>query len=157
MQKTQLILAALLIGLMGTTILSSCKKEGCTDSKANNYDEDAKKDDNSCTYPTININSGGDDGDVTGSGGSITATHNWTNNQSKAELNMDLTSTKGGTFQIIVKDASGIEVLNETLTSGVGDDSKTKCSTSGTSGNWTITITLTDFNGDGSFTLSQGC
>lgn len=30
--------------------ITSCKKEGCTDSLANNYNEEAKKDDGSCTY-----------------------------------------------------------------------------------------------------------
>lgn len=30
---------------------ASCKKEGCTDEAATNYNEDAKKDDGSCTYP----------------------------------------------------------------------------------------------------------
>ncbi len=29
---------------------TSCKKEGCTDATANNYNADAKKDDGSCTY-----------------------------------------------------------------------------------------------------------
>ncbi len=29
----------------------SCKKEGCIDSTASNYDADAKKDDGSCIYP----------------------------------------------------------------------------------------------------------
>ena len=32
-------------------ITSSCKKEGCMDSKATNFDEKAKKDDGSCVYP----------------------------------------------------------------------------------------------------------
>lgn len=141
MKKTKLVLAALIIGLVGTITWSSC----------------AEEDDDLCTPPAIIVNSGGDDGDVTGCGGSVTETHNWTNNQSKAELNMDITSTPGGSFQIVVTDADGIEVLNETLTVGVGDDSKTKCSASGTPGTWTVAITLTDFNGDGSFTLSQGC
>ncbi len=31
-------------------IVPSCKKKGCTDSAATNYDEKAKKDDNSCIY-----------------------------------------------------------------------------------------------------------
>jgi hypothetical protein len=31
-------------------VLSGCKKEGCTDPLANNYNEEAKKDDGSCTY-----------------------------------------------------------------------------------------------------------
>lgn len=30
----------------------SCKREGCTDSSATNYDEKAKKNDGSCIYPT---------------------------------------------------------------------------------------------------------
>lgn len=34
----------------GSFFFSSCKKEGCTDSDAINYDEDAKKDDGSCEY-----------------------------------------------------------------------------------------------------------
>lgn len=34
-----------------TLALTSCKKEGCTDETANNYSEEAKKDDGSCVYP----------------------------------------------------------------------------------------------------------
>ncbi|MEJ6776348.1 MAG: DUF4856 domain-containing protein [Crocinitomicaceae bacterium] len=45
MKKSIIILAA----LIGTTAIS-CKKEGCTDSTANNYNSKAKKDDGSCTY-----------------------------------------------------------------------------------------------------------
>lgn len=33
-----------------TVLLVSCKKEGCTDPNALNYNAEAKKDDNSCTY-----------------------------------------------------------------------------------------------------------
>jgi hypothetical protein len=33
-------------------VLTGCKKEGCTDSTATNYDADAKKDDGSCTFNT---------------------------------------------------------------------------------------------------------
>ena len=36
--------------IMGMTLTQSCKKEGCTDAIAENYDEDAKEDDGSCTY-----------------------------------------------------------------------------------------------------------
>lgn len=38
---------------MGTAYgLASCKKEGCTDENAINYDEEAEKDDDSCEYET---------------------------------------------------------------------------------------------------------
>ena len=36
--------------LLSSTVLFSCKKEGCTDPLANNYSEEAKKDDGSCMY-----------------------------------------------------------------------------------------------------------
>lgn len=42
---TMVLLASLSIGAV------SCKKEGCTDSTATNYSEEAKKDDGSCLYP----------------------------------------------------------------------------------------------------------
>ncbi|MFX3625839.1 MAG: hypothetical protein ACN6I4_00630 [bacterium] len=150
------MILAVIVGIIGTTTFTSCKKGGCTDPNANNYSGDADKDDGTCTYPTINLNATGD-GDVTGGGGSATSTREWTNSQPKAELNMDITAARGGSFQIVVKDADGNEVINETLTVGVGDDSKNVCSAIGTSGTWSVTVTLTNFSGDGSFSLSQGC
>ena len=42
---------ALLMMIGGAVAFSSCKKKGCTDSKATNYDSKAKKDDGSCKYP----------------------------------------------------------------------------------------------------------
>lgn len=43
----------IILGIFAVSILAvSCKKEGCTDPTASNYDEDAKKDDESCEYPT---------------------------------------------------------------------------------------------------------
>lgn len=37
--------------VLGALTLSSCKKEGCTDENATNYNSKAKKDDGSCSYP----------------------------------------------------------------------------------------------------------
>lgn len=48
MSKNKIIIAAALLGV--TAI--SCKKEGCTDSTATNYNEEAKKDDGSCKFET---------------------------------------------------------------------------------------------------------
>ncbi len=40
----------IILGLAFSSILASCKKEGCTDTAATNYNDRAEKDDNSCTY-----------------------------------------------------------------------------------------------------------
>jgi hypothetical protein len=39
--------------LAGSLVLGSCKKEGCTDAAATNYDDKAKDNDGSCVYPAI--------------------------------------------------------------------------------------------------------
>ena len=49
----------LLFSFLGLLAVTSCKKKGCTDPAANNYNADAGKDDGSCTYdpvgPTYNV------------------------------------------------------------------------------------------------------
>lgn len=41
------------ISIIGLSLITfvSCKKEGCTDTTATNYNSEAKKDDGSCVYP----------------------------------------------------------------------------------------------------------
>lgn len=50
--KRNLKLGLILSAACLTLTMVSCKKKGCTDEKATNYDEKAKKDDGSCTYST---------------------------------------------------------------------------------------------------------
>lgn len=40
----------MLLLISGTVTLSSCRKEGCTDKTATNYNAKAKKDDGTCSY-----------------------------------------------------------------------------------------------------------
>ena len=96
------------------------------------------------------------DGDFTGNGGSTTRTFVWQNNLSTADYNADITATSEGVFKMDVKDADGNVVLNKSLNGAVEPDSFSGVTSSRTSGIWTVTITLTSFNGDGSFSLSEG-
>lgn len=51
MNKTAKVIGIAAMAAM-TLSITSCKKKGCTDSTATNYDEKAKKDDDSCIYPS---------------------------------------------------------------------------------------------------------
>lgn len=108
------------------------------------------------TYTPSTVTVGEVDGDVTGNGGSTSKTYTWNNSLTKAEFNMDITATNGGSFQLLVEDSEGLLVVDKTLVAGGLEDSKSGTSSTGTPGDWTVTVVLTDFNGDGSFSLSQG-
>lgn len=110
---------------------------------------------------TVLFDNGGDfngdvDGDFTGNGGTITRTFTWENSLSTADYNADITATTDGVFKMVVKDANANVVLDKSLNGAVEPDSFSGVTSSGTSGIWSVTITLTSFNGDGSFSLSEG-
>ena len=96
------------------------------------------------------------DGDFTGNGGSATRPFVWLNNLATADYNADITATTEGTFNMVVLDADGNTVLNRSLDGGVEPDSFSGVTDAGTSGVWSVTITVNSFNGDGSFSLSEG-
>ena len=96
------------------------------------------------------------DGDFVGDGGTITRTFSWSNSLNRADYNADITATAAGMFQMIVRDADEAIVLDRSLDGAVEPDSFSGVTSAGTSGIWTVTIILTDFNGDGSFSLSEG-
>ena len=96
------------------------------------------------------------DGDFTGNGGSVTRTFVWLNNVTTADYNADITATTEGTFNMVVLDADGNTVLNRSLNGTVEPDSFSGVTEAGTSGVWSVTITVGSFSGDGSFSLSQG-
>ena len=96
------------------------------------------------------------DGDFTGNGGSVTRTFFWLNNLTTADYNADITATAEGTFNMVVLDADGNTVLNRSLNGAVEPDSFSGVTDAGTSGVWSVTITVGSFNGDGSFSLSEG-
>lgn len=110
---------------------------------------------------TVLFNNGDDftgdiDADFTGDGGSGSKTFTWQNSINTAEYNADITSTSGGSFVMVVKDADENIVLDKTLSGDVDPDSFSGVTSTGTIGIWSVTITLTSFDGDGSFSLSEG-
>jgi hypothetical protein len=96
------------------------------------------------------------DGDFYGDGGSASRTFFWQNSLSTAEYNADITATSNGSFNMNVKDADGKVVLDKSLRGGMEPDSFSGVTSAGKPGIWSVTITLTSFNGDGSFSLSEG-
>ncbi|AYN67462.1 hypothetical protein D1013_08855 [Euzebyella marina] len=96
------------------------------------------------------------DASFTGNGGSTTRMFSWNNNLTTADYNADITATTDGTFNMIVTDADANIVLNRSLNGAVEPDSFSGVTDAGTSGIWTVTITVESFSGDGSFSLSEG-
>ena len=152
MKTANLILGTLLIVFVSAISFTSCKKKGCTDPNANNYDSKAKKDNSTCTYPVINTSSTGKSGDISGSGGTASKTFTFSNPNPTVGWDMSINSSSGS-FQVVLKDASGTVVVDNTLTGGSGPQSASGTSTSGTSGTWTCIITLTKFSGTGDYSF----
>ncbi|WP_297761411.1 hypothetical protein [uncultured Muriicola sp.] len=96
------------------------------------------------------------DASFTGNGGTATRIFSWNNNLSTADYNADITATTEGSFRMIVEDSEGIVVLDRSIQGGTEPDSIDGVTSAGTSGIWTVTIEVTNFIGDGSFSLSEG-
>ena len=142
MRINSLVIAAAVIAIVG---LNSCSDE---------Y-EDREIITNTFTGD-IDVTSGGVDpaGDFVGNGDSGNFSFAWINPQKRASANFDIT-TNTGSVQMKVKDDAGTVVLNKTLTAG-GNDSYSGVSESGEAGTWIVELILTDFNGDGSYSLHPG-
>ena len=135
---------ALAVVVFSTVGLSSCSKY-----------EDREIITNTFTG-NIDVTSGGVDpaGDFTGNGDSGTFAFAWINPQQRASANFDITSNTGSVRMIVKDDAESV-VLDKTLTAG-GNDSFSGVSDAGEAGTWIVELILTDFNGDGSYSLHPG-
>lgn len=72
-----------------------------------------------------------------------TETHDWTNPQSRAEVNW---GGKGsGNLSVTIRDANGTEVYSEVFDGGQGAGSET--TSAGAPGEWTIELAFEDFEG----------
>jgi hypothetical protein len=123
------------VAIFSTLILTSCKKEGCTDSNAKNFDDEAKKDCDCCTYEgdvviwhdetvaTALVSSGVTaltyyvDGIIVGSSASSTF---WTGaptcgQNSSVTITKDLGIAKNNSYSYSVKDQNGNELWTGVL------------------------------------------
>lgn len=101
--KTKNILkfgAFLFVGLLS---LTACKKEGCMDETAINYNEDAKKDDGSCEYKEV--------GTI-----EVKFDHRWGNTWDEFNMNQEMTHPGNGakiTFQTLNYYISNVKLKRE--------------------------------------------
>ena len=93
---------------------------------------------------------------MVGDGGDASKTFTWNNAEATADYNMDITGAKGGSFRFIMKDANGTVVLDKTLNGGAEPDTFSGTTNAGTVGDWTVTLTLSNFDGNGSYSASSG-
>ena len=119
------------------------------------------KDDDQALTLTASVNNtsnstGNFNGDVTGNGGSTTESFTWNNAEATADYNMDITSSARCSFRFQMKDVNGVTVLDRTLVGETAPDSYSGVTNVGTPGNWMVTITLTNFDGNGSYSASSG-
>lgn len=121
--------------ILGTTAMTSCKKEGCTDPGSTTYNADAKKDDGTCNYQgeavfwygqsasDFLVNDGATtltfyvDGDIVGS--TATSVY-WTSGpdcgaNASITVAKDLGGVKTQSYSYSVKDQTGFEYWSGTL------------------------------------------
>lgn len=123
------------------------------------------KDDDSSTSITVNGTllvgdrsdfNGDIDASFTGNEGSVSRSFIWNNNLNTADFNADITATTIGTFRMTMEDSEGSVVIDRTIDGGTEPDTIGGVTSTGASGIWTVTIQVTDFTGDGSFSMSEG-
>ena len=78
-----------------------------------------------------------------------TLSYTWANSGTVANVNQS-SSLGGGSAQLQVKDANGVQVYARSLA-----ENGTFETTAGTAGNWTVTVTLTEVNGTLNFRLQK--
>ena len=140
----------MLLTIVATTVFVGCSDDDDSDTMAQ------VSVDGTVLFDDGDDFNGDVDGDFTGNGGSATKTFLWMNNLTTADYNADITASAEGTFNMLVLDADGNTVLNRSLDGASEPDSFSGVTDAGTSGIWSVTISLDSFNGDGSFSLSEG-
>lgn len=145
MKNNTFKILSFLILLGGLTALTSCKKYSKYDNKEiieNTYTGTIQREGTTEAR-----------GDFEGDGDSGTISFVWENSKNKATVNFDVTTEPGGSCQIILNDANGKEVFNQTRPKN-GNDTFSGVSEEGKKGKWLVTLKLTNFTGDGTYDIT---
>lgn len=144
--------------LVGSLVLAGCKKEGCTNSNATNYDEKAKTDDGSCILPVIEEPIDPTDPTSDTEKPVVTITAPAANAKVKSGDKLTITATvtdnaSAASWMYAILDAADKEVSNSgTLTLGKTTseegNSEYAIPASAEAGNYTISVTATDAVGN---------
>lgn len=152
-KNLRLIGLTILAGTM-TLTYSGCKKEGCTDTDANNYDEKADTDDGTCTYDSEKFIGVYTSTSPCVAGGSWNTTIS-ASSSSKTKVVVTniggLGSSATATADI---DGSTIKINSQSVIDSDGD-SWTVSSTSGTLSGTSINLTITYTFGVSNLTCSE--
>lgn len=118
--------------------------------------EDGEVIDNTFSGAVLVTSTGNDPAaDFTGEGDNGEYSFAWDNSSTTASVNFDITNPSG-TAQMIVYDKRGNEVLNQTLVGGSSEDTFAGITSEGKKGMWKVSLILTNFDGDGSFSIHSG-
>lgn len=139
--------------LAGSLVMAGCKKEGCTDEKATNYNADAKKDDGSCVYPAPVTPTPAADTEAP----TVAITKPAASTKVKAGENLDISATitdntGATTWTYTIKDAKGAEKATSTAKlSGAKTETATETyavAATMEAGTYTLEITAGDAAGN---------
>ncbi|WP_224489861.1 hypothetical protein [Robertkochia flava] len=97
-------------------------------------------------------------GEVSGDGGNEVRILRWTNPETTATLNLELVPGTDGNIIVRVHDAERMEVLKRywSLEDADGAFVISGVSAGGASGLWSVSISLSNFEGDGSYAVING-